>query len=114
MAAREAIFVQEGSSKSSCVISKTKSSSFNFHGKSYDISRSDNAGFDSCLNVVKAVINANNVHTPEELMARDVVAFSYFFDLAIDAGLISGMYFFKNLSILMYEKSRFLFSMSFF
>ena len=92
MAARQAIFVQEGSSKSSCVVSKTKSSKFNFHGNSYDISSSDNAGFETCLNVVKAVIIADNVHKPEELAGRDVVAFSYFYDLAIEAGLISGNY----------------------
>ena len=90
MAARQAIFVHEGSSKSSCVVSKTKSSKFNFHGNSYDISSSDNAGFETCLNVVKAVIIADNVHKPEELAGRDVVAFSYFYDLAIEAGLISG------------------------
>ena len=92
MAARQAIFVHEGSSKSSCVVSKTKSSKFNFHGNSYDISSSDNAGFETCLNVVKAVIIADNVHKPEELAGRDVVAFSYFYDLAIEAGLISGNY----------------------
>jgi len=91
MAARQAIFVHEGSSKSSCVVSKTKSSKFNFHGNSYDISSSDNAGFETCLNVVKAVIIADNVHKPEELAGRDVVAFSYFYDLAIEAGLISGL-----------------------
>ena len=40
--------------------------------------------------LVKAVIIADNVHKPEELAGRDVVAFSYFYDLAIEAGLISG------------------------
>ena len=90
MAAREAIFVKEGSSKSSCIVSKTKSSSFKFHGNAYDISRSDNAGFDSCLNVVKDIITDDNVHKPEELAGRDVVAFSYFYNLAIEAELISG------------------------
>merc|ERR1711978_291481 len=59
MAAREAIFIHEGSSKSSCV--------------------------------VKTVVETNNIHKPEELSGREVVAFSYFYDLAIDAGLISGL-----------------------
>ena len=91
MAAREAIFkMAEKDSKSACITSKS-SVDFNFHGKNYQVARSDNAGFDTCLEVIKEVIDANEVHKPEEILGRDIVAFSYFFDLAIDANLISGL-----------------------
>ena len=34
----------------------------------------------------------SGLHKPEELAGRDVVAFSYFYDLAVEAGLISGIF----------------------
>ncbi len=88
MAAREAIFVKEGSSKSSCVLSNVK---FAFHGNVYEIAAASQGGFQPCLDVVEKVIDANDVHKPQEILGRDIVAFSYFFDLAIDAGLITGL-----------------------
>ena len=87
MAAREAIFVQEGS-KSSCVLQPLN---FNFHGNSYDIVSKADSNFENCLEVVKKVIDNNQVHKPDELQGREIVAFSYFYDLAIEAGLISGL-----------------------
>lgn len=32
----------------------------------------------------------NQVHAPEELKSREVIAFSYFFDRATERGLIGG------------------------
>ena len=99
MAAREAIFVQEGAeaseadkiSTSSCVTSKSPLT-FSFHGKTYKVTKNSesntNSNYDSCLKIVRKVISDNNVHTPEEMIGRDIAAFSYFYDLAMDAGLI--------------------------
>ena len=92
MAAREAIFTKEGASgsevtESSCITS-TQPLTFNFHGKSYQVKKSPGSSFDSCLNVIEKVIDSNDVHKPEEMHGRDIAAFSYFYDLAMDAGLI--------------------------
>lgn len=88
MAAREAIFEAEGSSKSSCILSPVQ---FSFHGKNFQIGQGEAAGFEACLQVIKSVIQTNDVHQPDELQGRDLVAFSYFYDLAVEAGLISGL-----------------------
>ena len=88
MAAREAIFKK--SLKSTCITSSNPLK-FNFHGQEYEVSKGDKAGFDACLGTVQAVIKDNDVHKPAEILARrDIVAFSYFYDLAVEAGLISG------------------------
>ena len=87
MAAREAIFKK--SLKSTCITS-IKSLKFNFHGQEYVVSKGDNAGLDACLSTVQAVIKDNDVHQPVDISNRDIVAFSYFYDLAVEAGLISG------------------------
>ena len=87
MAAREAIFKK--SLKSTCITSN-KSLKFNFHGQEYVVSKGDNAGLDACLSTVQAVIKDNDVHQPVDISNRDIVAFSYFYDLAVEAGLISG------------------------
>ena len=88
MAAREAIFKK--ALKSTCITSTTPMK-FNFHGQEYVVSKTNNAGFSSCLNTIQSVINDIDVHKPQEILDRDIVAFSYFYDLAIDAGLISGL-----------------------
>ena len=87
MAAREAIFKK--SLKSTCITS-SKALKFNFHGQEYVVSKGDNAGLDACLSTVQAVIKDNDVHQPVDISNRDIVAFSYFYDLAVEAGLISG------------------------
>ena len=88
MAAREAIFKK--ALKSTCITSSNPLK-FNFHGQEYVVSKGDKAGFDGCLSTVQAVIKDNDVHKPQVLAGRDIVAFSYFYDLAIDAGLIHGL-----------------------
>ena len=87
MAAREAIFKK--SLKSACITS-SQALKFNFHGQEYVVSKDDNAGLDACLSTVQAVIKDNDVHQPSDISNRDIVAFSYFYDLAVEAGLISG------------------------
>jgi len=87
MAAREAIFKK--SLKSTCITS-SQALKFNFHGQEYVVSKDDNAGLDACLSTVQAVIKDNDVHQPVDISNRDIVAFSYFYDLAVEAGLISG------------------------
>ena len=87
MAAREAIFKK--SLKSTCITS-SKALKFNFHGQEYVVSKDDKAGLDTCLSTVQAVIKDNDVHQPVDISNRDIVAFSYFYDLAVEAGLISG------------------------
>ena len=87
MAAREAIFKK--SLKSTCITS-SKALKFNFHGQEYVVSKDDKAGLDACLSTVQAVIKDNDVHQPVDISNRDIVAFSYFYDLAVEAGLISG------------------------
>ena len=87
MAAREAIFKK--SLKSTCITS-SQALKFNFHGQEYVVSKDDKAGLDACLSTVQAVIKDNDVHQPVDISNRDIVAFSYFYDLAVEAGLISG------------------------
>lgn len=91
MTARESIFTRgfpEGQTKveSACMASKNPQK-FSFHGQDYVISGKE-PSYESCLKVVQAVIKENNVHRPNELKDRHVAAFSYFYDLALDAGLI--------------------------
>merc|ERR1712241_1420743 len=87
MAAREAIFVQEGAtaseasggdkiSTSSCVTSKAPLT-FSFHGKTYKVnknSESSNSNYNSCIKIVQKVISENNVLTPEAMIGRDIAA----------------------------------------
>jgi ectonucleoside triphosphate diphosphohydrolase 5/6 len=91
MAAREAIFQTdhpEGSTSvaSPCVRSD-RALTWQFHGNEYTIS-SSNASLINCLGVVQRLIQREDVHSPAELLSRQVIAFSYFYDKAVEGGLI--------------------------
>ena len=45
-------------------------------------------GYAACLAVASSAVNKNNIDKPKEIGDGDIFAFSYFFDKAVDAGLI--------------------------
>merc|ERR1712117_791287 len=46
------------------------------------------ASYEKCLAAVKTILTKENVHQPQELRTRNVAAFSYFFDLAQEHGMV--------------------------
>lgn len=41
-----------------------------------------------CSTIVSKYIQSKNVHLPKELKERDIAVFSYFYDRAIESGII--------------------------
>lgn len=92
MAAREAIFAYSNPSNSSlvrspCMTGRTPEQ-WEFHGKRYRVSSSGDSGYEKCTLVVHHVINSLAVHPPDELPTRKIAAFSYFYDRAVDSGIL--------------------------
>jgi len=48
----------------------------------------DNSGFHNCHAHVSKFITSKAVHSPEELKTRTLVAFSYFYDRAVESGIL--------------------------
>lgn len=103
MAARKAIILASSSQsetdteevkqvKTVCMAGKTNPKEWSFHGNEYLISHMPTGSIDNtyepCLALVKDIIKTENVHTPSELTTRKIAAFSYFFDLAAEHGLV--------------------------
>jgi len=93
MAAREKIFShnqdKESLSLTSPCMVTSKPTQWNFHGKQYSIRRTSSlAGYESCMVTVQAVIDSMKVDQRKEVPTRKIAAFSYFYDRAVDAGLI--------------------------
>jgi hypothetical protein len=60
-----------------------------FHGKNFVISSpGKGVSYQSCREVVRKVISAQDVHVPSEILSRNVAAFSYFYDRALDNGIL--------------------------
>lgn len=92
MAAREAIFSHENEVNSSvlstpCMTNKSPEK-WEFHGKKYLVSSSSDSGYEKCTLAVQHVINQLAVHPPDELPIRKIAAFSYFYDRAVDSGIL--------------------------
>ncbi|TRY69550.1 hypothetical protein TCAL_04147 [Tigriopus californicus] len=88
MTARQAIFqAGDQSALQSPCVRGSQALTWSFQGREYAI-QSHQPSFDACLKLVQAVIKSENVHVPDELMRRRVVAFSYFYDKAKENGLI--------------------------
>jgi hypothetical protein len=81
--------IPDGQITSPCMASTTPQS-WSFHGNDYVIA-SPTAGtnYQSCQQIVRRVIAAQNVHVPSEIHSRKVAAFSYFYDRALDNGIIA-------------------------
>lgn len=47
------------------------------------------SSFENCRQVVKEVVLRHSVHIPAEIQSRNIAAFSYFYDRALDANIIS-------------------------
>lgn len=79
----------DGQISSACMAS-TIPQEWSFHGKDYVISSNPGKGtsYELCREVVRQVIAAQNVHVPSEILSRNVAAFSYFYDRALDNGLL--------------------------
>ena len=93
MAAREKIFsdgqpVGQTELASPCMVSSAPAD-WTFHGREYTITTSSNLpGYESCMITVQAVIDSMQVDQCKEVPTRKIAAFSYFYDRAVDAGLI--------------------------
>merc|ERR1712154_511234 len=93
MAAREKIFSHNQPGKSLSLTSPCMLTSeptlWNFHGKQFTITKSSSLpGYESCMIIVQAVIDSMNVDQCKEVPTRKIAAFSYFYDRAVDAGLV--------------------------
>jgi len=103
MAARKAIIVASTQSevvsneeikkvRTVCMAGGTNPKEWSFHGNEYLISHMPSGTrantYEPCLALVKDIIHAESVHTPSELTSRKIAAFSYFFDLAAEHGLV--------------------------
>lgn len=91
MAAREAIFSHDqppGESLESACMVTSGATRWSFHGKEYTIRPTNRGGFENCMKSVEKMIDSKNVDQCEEVPTRKIAAFSYFYDRAVDAGLI--------------------------
>ena len=92
MAARKSIF-QVGNPAgvkdfvSPCVKSKHPLS-WKFQGEDYTIQGTEQSSFHYCIENVLKVVQEENVHIPSELKSREIAAFSYFYDKAVERDLI--------------------------
>jgi len=95
-AARQAVLELENSDvmssggevTSSCMTSRKGPKSWSFQGKEFKIStrRDGSSSHAQCTDTVQQILQ--DVHQPEELKSREIAAFSYFFDLAQEMGLV--------------------------
>jgi len=65
----------------------TKDISWSHQNTDFNV-KPENPGFETCRTLVDSVIHAKSIHSPAELEQRSIVAFSYFFDRAVEAGLV--------------------------
>lgn len=88
MTARQAIFqAGDQSALQSPCVRGSQALTWSFQGREYAI-QSHQPSFEACLKLVKAVIKKEDVHVPDELAQRRVVAFSYFYDKAKENDMI--------------------------
>lgn len=67
-----------------------KSQSWSYGGDQYQISSMGvDSSYKKCLEIVRKVVNASDVHQPIELRRQNIAAFSYFYDRAIDSGILA-------------------------
>lgn len=89
MAARNAVFNQKKQNpdglKSSCL---SKTVTWKYNNLEVNV-HPENKGFHACMQQVKEVINELNVHQCDEVPTRKIAAFSYFYDRAVDAGILN-------------------------
>ena len=102
MAARKSIFtfgnkIPDSNNKNNNEVIKltspcmaaAKPQSWSYGGVNYLISSpAGEPSYKNCLDVVRKVLNESNVHVPTELQRQNVAAFSYFYDRAIDSGIL--------------------------
>ena len=110
MAAREAIFLASSDSQdklqlSSPCVTHQEPLQWEYKGKKYTISSSQ-ASFQNCIAQVNKVVNSANVHTPKDLAQKEIVAFSYFYDRAVERRLIQGFAGQIPVSSFIYEAQR--------
>jgi len=93
MAAREKIFSagqpgDQTSLSSPCMVTSSPTQ-WTYHGKQYTITKSASlSGYEACMLTVQAVIDSMSVDQCKEVPTRKIAAFSYFYDRAVDCGLI--------------------------
>lgn len=96
MAARTSILqlgtTEQQSDRKETKISPCLHSSFTDHwkfgDKSFDVGGLDNYGFNSCAEKVQKFVVDSKVHKPDGIGSIEMYAFSYFYDRAVDMGLI--------------------------
>lgn len=97
MAARRKVLLKENSENatslsSSCVNPNISNAQWYFSGTSFNVSGSGNqdvkSNAEKCYQIVKSIVEEENVDKPTEVLDQKIVLISYFFDRAAEAGLI--------------------------
>ena len=88
MAAREGVFrlndpSEETSIASACVVGEDE-----VEYRKYKVKREKKVGSSACMDEVKQFLGSVGIDQSKELPTRKTVAFSYFYDRAVDAGLL--------------------------
>merc|ERR1719367_453499 len=88
MAAREGVFrlndpSEETSIASACVLGEDE-----VEYRKYKVKREKKVGSSACMEEVKQFLGSVGIDQSKELATRKTVAFSYFYDRAVDAGLL--------------------------
>lgn len=102
MATRHAIFTENAKDSteihSECVNPIIKNRSWNYAGVDYSINGKDNpkaktpqADFDKCFEKVKRYVQKLTVPKPPSLQKHTIGAFSYYYDRAIETGLVDAI-----------------------
>ena len=62
---------------------------WSYQGNKYLVSRtSGEPSYKKCAEVVRKFVKDSDVHVPAELKRKNVAAFSYFYDRAVDSGIL--------------------------
>jgi len=90
MAAREAIFKLGDPEDSLDLASACMKSSevWRFHSKEYKVRGESGSNFELCMTEVESVLKSMNIDKCDEVPTRKIAAFSYFYDRAMDAGIL--------------------------
>lgn len=99
MAARRNVFLvenAEGSNElySSCINPGVKNQKWKYGGREFVVHGKPTVHpsevYEKCVRMVRKEVSKYNVDKPSEIFEHEIVAFSYFFDRAVDAGIIDG------------------------
>ena len=88
MAAREGVFRLNDPSEATSIASACVVGEEEVEYRKYKVKREKKAGSSACMDEVKQFLGSVGIDQSKELPTRRTVAFSYFYDRAVDAGLL--------------------------